>query len=78
MIKLLKDEPMNANKMGERLKLDYKTDPAPPEDPPGEQRRGHQRARDATARCTSSRPTSRRTSASHGRDMGEIREKVEI
>ncbi|MDA4136982.1 MAG: winged helix-turn-helix domain-containing protein [Thaumarchaeota archaeon] len=25
MIKLLKDEPMNANKMGERLGLDYKT-----------------------------------------------------
>ena len=25
MIRLLKDEPMNANKMGERLGLDYKT-----------------------------------------------------
>jgi predicted transcriptional regulator len=25
MIKLLKDEPMNANKIGERLDLDYKT-----------------------------------------------------
>ena len=25
MIKLLKEEPMNANKMGERLGLDYKT-----------------------------------------------------
>lgn len=25
IINLIKDEPMNANKMGERLKLDYKT-----------------------------------------------------
>ena len=25
MVRLLKDEPMNANKIGERLKLDYKT-----------------------------------------------------
>ena len=37
IMRLIREEPLNPNKIGEKLGLDYKTDPAPPQDIAGEQ-----------------------------------------